>query len=564
MYLSKLKFSRCTGINDTFQLFWLFVVMGLLCIVASSQRALASEQLVLYSLDGLLFLPDPSMVEDDGMELKGVYIRELNWLDTDAFKQLVEQRYMNRALTMPQLNQLTREVVEYAGGAGWPVVDVYVPPQDVTRGTVQVVVLVSRVGTLEVSGNRFFDAERYLRLIRVQPGDLINAHTLEEDLQWIDRNPFRSARILFEQGDTAGTTNMKILARDRRPLVFATGYQNTGNQRTDRDRLFAEVNWGDAWEIGHRLRYRLTTDPSVDKLVAHSGSYIWPLPWRHELLFFGGFGSSKVTLDPGFEVEGENWQLGGRYRIPLQDIEEYAHTVSFGFDFTRTNNNIEFSGTTVSDSFAEVIQGVFEYEASRPDEYGSTRGKLRTVWSPGNLTNRNTDENLRGIRPFAEAQYQYVHLNIERRTRLPMDWEQRLSLSFQWTDQTLMPGEQIGLGGTDSVRGFEQRETSGDRGYALQMEVFTPRWKGLLLKHVPESSARVRGLFFYDMGQAIDNQTDPQTDSSRVFSSSGVGLRLRMGDHLTLRADWAAQLDGDSFDTARSNRLHINLRWTFD
>jgi len=38
----------------------------------------------------------------------------------------------------------------------------------------------------------------------------------------------------------------------------------------------------------------------------------------------------------------------------------------------------------------------------------------------------------------------------------------------------LISGEQFGLGGADSVRGFEEREISGDDGIQLNLETHSP------------------------------------------------------------------------------------------
>ena len=50
------------------------------------------------------------------------------------------------------------------------------------------------------------------------------------------------------------------------------------------------------------------------------------------------------------------------------------------------------------------------------------------------------------------------------------DYQLRGYLNGQLSDQALIPGEQFGIGGVRSVRGYEEREVTGDYGFQASLE----------------------------------------------------------------------------------------------
>ena len=80
-------------------------------------------------------------------------------------------------------------------------------------------------------------------------------------------------------------------------------------------------------------------------------NYNAPLPWRHILILFGGYGMVHPDLrsrdnDLGdFKSHGHSAQASLRYQMPIGKL--YRSTLKefvVGFDFKNTNNNLEFIG----------------------------------------------------------------------------------------------------------------------------------------------------------------------------------------------------------------------------
>ena len=105
-----------------------------------------------------------------------------------------------------------------------------------------------------------------------------------------------------------------------------------------------------------------------------------------------------------------------------------------------------------------------------------------------------------------------------------------------YTKDLLVPGEQYGLGGPDTVRGYLLREVANDRGYSGQAELYTPD----IARHLEApDELRVRFLAFYDYGSLKRNDPLPGEIDHSVLASTGVGLRLSYAKSVSLRFDVA-------------------------
>jgi hemolysin activation/secretion protein len=104
----------------------------------------------------------------------------------------------------------------------------------------------------------------------------------------------------------------------------------------------------------------------------------------------------------------------------------------------------------------------------------------------------------------------------------------------QATRSTLVPGEQFGIGGAQSVRGYEERELNGDNGAQISIELVTAN----LLDKLFGEPALLRLLLLADAGH-VNNPNGDNCQENRTscrIGSLGLGLRFAQGD-------FAARLD---------------------
>lgn len=514
-------------------------------IVEKSTPAKPVEEgdvLVVKVLRGLVFISSQSSLKKTGVEQKGIVINGPSLLDSDEFKMLIS-KYLGKPITINDLNNIEKETVIYYGEHDRPVVEVIAPEQDVTTGTIQLLVIESTLGEIKVQGNRWVSSVFLRDQVRLNPKDKFSEDRLQGDLRWLNNNPFRDVNIIFSPGDKTGTTDLILQTKDRFPLRIFAGYSNDGNYLTGEDRYFTGLNWGDAFFLDHQLNYQFTTDNSGKRFSSHTGSYIIPLPWRHTLTFFGGYAESKASIGDPFTLEGTSWQASTRYEIPLPEIEEYRHGLQLGFDFKKSNNDLEFGGDVVSNTPTEVLQFVAGYSGTMQDEWGQTSGSITCYVSPGGLTKNNQTQNFQVYQAFAKDKYMYGDIDISRITRLPFDFTLSNKFKYQFSNGNLLPSEQLGLGGQETIRGYEERIVNGSGGYFVSTEIRTPPISifGSLLE-MKDISDQLQFLCFWDYGVVGNHILLAGEDAHQQLSSVGPGLRFTVNQYVSVQFDYGFQL----------------------
>jgi len=477
------------------------------------------------------------------------------------FVSIVEP-FIGQPVTLKSLGELSRAIVAYYREHDRPVVNVFVPEQNITNGIVQIVVAESRVGQITATGAKYFSNNDLRDEIQLRPEEPISGDKIRGDLNWINRNPFRQSDILFSPGQTPGTTDMLLRTQDRFPLRVFAGYEDSGNQLTGDNRFLAGFNYGDLFGVGQQLSYQYTIGSDSNKFYAHSGTYVIPLPWHHELTFFGLYSEANASVASPLTTSGVSWQTSARYEIPLPGTQAFQHSVLGGFDFKQSNNDLEFGGTMISNVYTDVAQFVLGYQASYIDDYGSTFATATGFWSPGDLTGTpaNTDASYVATRAGAKADYTYGQFTLRRLTKLPWDFTWSVRALYQIADANLLPSEELGLGGYQTVRGYDEREANGDDGFLLSTELATPPVSLGQLIGLKEATDQLQFLGFVDYGgTSLHNATPSDVNPNTNLLGVGPGVRYNISPYIAVRFDYGFQMIDTGFDTRHNSRGHIGV-----
>ncbi|MEM6884377.1 MAG: ShlB/FhaC/HecB family hemolysin secretion/activation protein [Verrucomicrobiota bacterium] len=532
-------------------------------------EAVGEQDVLVEEFKGLVIVDSLDAVSLEGSSTRGISAEGFDLLRNETFPKVVEP-YFGQPLSLKSLNELVRDIIIYYRDNDYPVVDVIVPEQEITNGTVQLVVVEGRVDDVEVEGNKWFATRTLKGQVRVQSGDRIRATRLLKDVSWLNRNPFRSVDLVFAPGEELGTTDVIFRTQDRFPVRFYAGYEDSGNDITGDERWVLGFNWGDAFWQGHQLNYQYTASSNFQDIGAHSASYVVPLPWRHTLTAFVSFVESETQI-PGttpFNLQGNSAQAGIRYTIPLPEIENYQHELFAGFDWKQSDSSLEFGVVPVTANTTDVGQFLYGYRGTLPDSHGVTSLDVQVVHSPGDWFPHQNDADYRATRAQARAEYTYMRLKLSRLTKLP--WEFSLYNEFNWqlANVSLLSSEQLGFGGYNSIRGYDERELSNtDKGWFIRNELRTPPISISQLFSKPFGSNwandQLQFLVFWDYGIAQSNnglvtRADGNTLRTVYMSGIGPGIRYSIGNYLSIRADYAFQLN-DTGNARYDSRWHLGV-----
>jgi hemolysin activation/secretion protein len=248
------------------------------------------------------------------------------------------------------------------------------------------------------------------------------------------------------------------------------------------------------------------------------------------------------------------WQVSGRYNILLPTFlfkdnkGDFRHQAYLGFDFKAANSDVFFAGAQLEPStnglagLYNIFQLVFGYTGTMTDPFGSTALELVGFASPGGATGDNSDASFQQINGGATANYVYGKFLLNRVFRLPEGVSLVGNLQIQQSNQTLMPTESFGIGGYDTVRGYDQRSANGDNAYLTNVEIRSPAFSFGQIFGKGDFPDQLVVLGFFDYGQVLQENSDTTTSVNWHLMSIGPGLRYSIGPYFTARFDWGFQL----------------------
>ena len=527
---------------------------GLELLPQPERETAGGERTILETLKGIVIRTAPGDVAEGGADATGIDVSALPG-DRAAALAAALAPFIGKPLTERGLGDLSRAVIAAYRGEGRPLVDVAVPPQDVTSGTVQLLVTEFRLGKIDVAGNEWFAESQYRDGLAQAPGETIDAERLKRGLNQLNANPFREVNAVLKPGASFGETDIGLKVQERFPLRLYASYDNTGLPATGRDRWSAGFNWGNAFRAGHRLSYQFTASsdlvedrnrgaglPDDPRFMAHAFTYAVPLPWLDTLEVFGSYVQQVPDIGPFFGQEGESWQASLRYRHDLASPDWMHHAVMAGFDYKSSNNDLSFGGTSVFASETEVDQFLVGYDLSAADEWGQTTLSNTLYVSPGGMTSNNTDAAYAAAgQADVDAQYVYDTLTVTRVTRLPLDASWVIRAKGQIADGNLPASEELGAGGMDSVRGYEERAVNRATGVLISNELRSPTFA--LLGHAADGvEDQAQLVAFWDYGWVSDREQQAGVPKSASIAGAGVGARYVLDRYLSVRFDYGWQL----------------------
>jgi choline dehydrogenase-like flavoprotein len=253
--------------------------------------------------------------------------------------------------------------------------------------------------------------------------------------------------------------------------------------------------------------------------------------------FFGLFAQSTPRLDNSFNQSGISSQFSFRYDRHLPFVDGWQQQVQVGYDFKRSNNDLEFGGVQVFNANTHVHQFLVTYDASKSDALGQTHANAALIGSPGRLDGDNNDTAFQTMRNGATARYTYLQLLGERSLSIGAGFMLSARGRFQWTPNTLLPSEEMGLGGDDTLRGYEPYSVQGDRGWNVQTELRTPAFA-----FFGDDGPAFQPFAFVDAGHVWNKIDQPGEVQAGMLSSVGMGVRFQWSRFVNARLTYGQPL----------------------
>ena len=452
---------------------------------------------------------------------------------------------------------------------GYSAVRVSIPEQDLVAGEVRLRVVESRIRTVKVEGNRFFNDDNVrASLPALKPGEPPNTRRISENAQLANENPVKQERVTFEAADEPGKVDAVVKVTDDKPVRVNMFLDNTGTSPTGFYRAGIGYQHANLWNSDAVLNAQFITSPDqVENVRIWGFGYHIPVYARSGSvdIFAGHSSVNSGVVQSLFSVAGAGTVMGGRYNQVLPRLGSYEQKLIFGYDYRSFSNSVVQVGTNVSllpDLNVQPLSIGYNGRLSQVGRDITLYGTLSWNVPAGSDGDQNA---FSATRAGARSRYVIWRFGSAYSQVIGKDYLFRASFIGQYTRDLLVPGEQFGMGGVDNVRGFFEREVSNDVGHRVSLELYGREFGEKL-----GGTWQARPLVFVDWARGNDNTPVRNLfNAANGLSSVGIGARLSQGKSLSIRVDWAVVANGDLYPGASAgrpvgkDRLHFSLNYAF-
>ena len=471
---------------------------------------------------------------------------------------------------------------------GFNAVRVILPEQELERGEVRFQIVEARIERIVVEGNKFFDEANIRASVpSLVVGQSPNIRDIARNLRVANENSAKQINVLIRSGYGEATVEPVIRVVDEPYSRASVTVDNSGTQQTGMFRTGFGYQHSNMFNRDQQLTLQYVTSPNdaantnslsvlPSKRVFILGSgYVIPLYAAGDALeLLAGYSNvNSGSAGSLFSVAGAGGIAGMRYTRNLDKIGDYEHRITASIDYRGYHNK----GVRVIGGTDQIVRDIMVHPVGLQYSGQWRRGDTETSvsfggsqnWSGGN---DGTDAafcapqpsgappiRVSGSGECASPKYLVWRWAINHIQALAGEWQTRIALNGQLTRDMLVPGEQFGLGGADSVRGFRLREIANDNGYRGSFEVYTPDFgtkMGL-------AGSRARGLIFADWGGVRRNRPAAGEVHAEHVGAFGIGIRVSSGTKLTFRADYARVWDPGGSQGRGDGLVQASLSYIF-
>lgn len=443
---------------------------------------------------------------------------------------------------------------------------VIVPAQRPASGELKLQILSFPLNEVSVTGNQHFSRENILRAVpALVPGKAPDIRELGRQLTLASEHPAKRVTLSIKESPKPDHLDAELKVQDvpaSQTFIGLTGhgrdFDNTVNRNTGYTRLTIGHQQSNLFDRDHALTLAYTTSPDHSDLVTQYGVFYWlPLYGYHTSLSAYW---TKSDVDSGtvgfggesFAVSGRGEFLGLRATYALPRIAELAHSLAIAYDRKVFEEKVGFAGAPLPVTSVGSQPLSVRYTARTEQARSGIGGNIEYARNVSG-SSANDAASYAMKREGAELRWEAWRWGVDANHALGAGWSVAGRLRGQYTNDALIPGEQFGLGGTGSVRGLRDRESTGDRGYTLNLELTAPPVFGGIVPFA-----------FHDLGHRKHVTPVPGTATKDGASSIGAGVRWHWSKGLDVNVTYANVLNSVANGTPRGyDRVDFSLFYRF-
>jgi hemolysin activation/secretion protein len=465
-------------------------------------------------------------------------------------------------VTFSQLLQARTAITKLYVDRGYITSGAFIPPQTLDNGIVKIQILEGQLEAVRVNGTNKLQPGYVRRRLAIAGAKPLNINRVLEGLRVLQLDPrLSSISADLQAGIQPGTSLLDVKVSEADPFTTTISLDNGRSPSVGSVRRKVEFSHNNLTGRADELDLSYSNTNGSNSLDV---SYATPVnPHNGTVRLAYGRTRSKVIEDPFqlLDIRANSTYYEGTFRQPLLQTssEEFAMGVTVSHQQSQTALGFEDIGPFPLSPGADD-QGQTKVTSLRWFQEWSKRSSQQVLAARSQLsfgapwfgatqasdtaTPDGPDSNYVSWR----GQAQWVRL-LAPETLLLVKGDMQVG------DRHLLPLEQFGIGGQNSVRGYRQDALLTDSGFLFSTEVRIP------VLRIPQLSGVLQVTPFVDVGHGWNFGTQPD---KQTLAGTGLGLLWRQGNNFSARFDWGIPLVSTNANknTWQERGLYFSVNYT--
>lgn len=467
--------------------------------------------------------------------LKRIDLDESEVLDRADLQGIIDE-YTGTEVSLQTLKEIIGKINALYAERGFMTCQAYLPPQRIHEGVVRIGLFEGRTGEVKVIGAKHTSESYITGSFPLTRGNIDNTQRVNEHLQWFNGVNDVQLRMGMKAGAVEGTTDYDIYIYEPKNQRLSVGADNNGYESSGRWREFIFYNNRSVSNQRDAFRIYYQRSKGTD---AWGAGYSLPLGHRGIKLDFDFSKNNTETIDGQMKsvgVKSDSYSAGATLRVPFKVDRNSRYEA--GFQFQHQESETDF-GTKTDVRLKWVDDDTNRYIPYVSFTHYGDHSVLYHKHSASfirrrDLTGNHSDAVDYQLNGFFQRRWQHGQA-------LQSTFEAQLS-----SRQGLSSSDRFFIGGSNSVRGYEESYLGGEEGFSANLEYSVPL----------DSRKYIRALTFIDYGRVYGSTV---LDGENQLVSTGVGLNAYYKDfsmNLILGVPLKRHFGGEHID---KTRVHFSL-----
>lgn len=440
----------------------------------------------------------------------------------------VVNKYKDKCLGKEAINQLMQQLTSKYIDNGYVTSRVYIPPQDLSSGNLELIVVEGYVESVSINNNSEEDRRKLWWAMSPGWGKHLKLPEIEQALDQINSVQSANASMKLWPGQKTGSTHVQIINNHEDEFRGEISLSNDGQKDTGQYRTRLSLYGDNLIGINDGFSGSIITSENTNALSLSLG-----VPFR-----WWTFNASH-SYSEYLNVLPENTDLFGQSNTTTINSDylvfrDQSRRINAAISLTHRYSERHLLGIQLQPQRQVPVR--FSVNFSQNNTWGFYSAEIGYSQGTRLLGSDEDADDMPESAPKSQFQKQDVRIVMGAPIGL---FSYQMTMAGQNSDSPLYSSEQIHLGDQSSVRGTETTFASGDKGFYVQ-NTLSLSGSQLANSHLKNYSwlNAVGFRMFSDYGRVWSDFGA----SAEYGASAGIGVSSRLW-RLNIDASWSELFD---------------------